>query len=147
MASTSKTSRAENIARWTIVVVLLLVYVLVRIWLYVIADEGVSEPLWSRYTFIAGSFDSVVTVGVGWLFGREVHRKAYEDAKQRESDARVRDTANERHARNGVGLATALRGITADNTTSDAGHFVHQVTSLVEQFFPDEGATASCDVS
>src|SRR4249920_3798707 len=89
-SNSAPVSRSGSAALWIFAVVLLVAYVLVRIWLYFKAgDPGVTDPLWDRYTFVVAGLDSVVTVVVGWLFGREVHRKSYEDAMKREKESRA----------------------------------------------------------
>jgi hypothetical protein len=156
--------RSGSGALWIFAVALLVAYVLVRIWLCVKADDpGVKDPLWDRYTFIVAGLDSVVTVVVGWLFGREVHRRSYEDAMSREAESRALHLDAERRAQHGAGLGTALRGVLAAarprvsaGPDGDEGeqppspqltveHLVDQVGSIVEQFFPqereEEGAT------
>ena len=103
--------RSGNAALWIFALALLVSYVVVHVWLYFKADDRGIEALWDRYTFIVASLDSVVTVVVGWLFGREVHRRAYEDAKSREANSRTLHVDAERRAQHGAGLATALRGV------------------------------------
>jgi hypothetical protein len=148
--------RSGNAALWIFAVALLVSYVVVHVWLYFKADDPGIEALWDRYTFIVASLDSVVTVVVGWLFGREVHRRAYEDAKSREAKSRTLHVDAERRAQHGAGLATALRGVLAAaqprisaGPGSDEGeeppspqisveHLADQVGSIVEKFFPQE---------
>jgi hypothetical protein len=154
--------RASKTVLWILAGLLLIIYAGVRIWLYLVAkDESVLDPLWDRYTFIVGGFDSIVTVVITWLFGREVHRKAYQDARSQEADARAKHVDAERRAAHGASLATALRGIlkAADATNGESPeatgadlpgkpqpsleHLVSQVASVVEQFFPEDQSAAA----
>jgi hypothetical protein len=151
--------RSGSAALWILAAALLVAYALVHIWLYFIANHHVSDTLWGRYTFIVGSFGSVVTVVISWLFGREVHRRAYEEATNREAESRALHVNAERRAQHGAALATALRGVlAATRPRVSAGpdgneeerppssqlsieHLADQVASIVEQFFPEEAST------
>ena len=50
--------------------------------------NNIADREWGRYTYLAGGLDSVVAVAIGWLFGREVHRKAFDTASKSAAHAR-----------------------------------------------------------
>jgi hypothetical protein len=71
-----------------VAIVLILAYLVVLFILFRGADdEGASETVWGRYTFLLGGLEAIVFTAVGWLFGREVNRKQAEQAEQATKEA------------------------------------------------------------
>ena len=155
-------ARTETIIKLAVAAGIVVVFVVLKLWLLNIADDGLDEHIWSRYTLVAGAFDSTVTVVIGWLFGREVHRKAYEAAAKsaqhaRESDRLARAEVVKSHAAHLATMgqaaksdqfAKAIRAIVS--TVPDGGRTQHdqerilaQVDRALDEFFPPAQITAA----
>src|SRR4051812_36338356 len=95
---------SAGVTRTRILVALAFValYIGVKLWLLNLVDDNVEDREWGRYVYLAGGLESVVTIAIGWLFGREVHRKAFQEASQaathsREMERKARDAADQLH--------------------------------------------------
>ena len=82
-------SRGATVTLFVVAVVIIVFYFAVKLYLMSVLKHNVEERDWSRYTYVAGGLDSIVSIAVGWLFGREVHRKAYEAAERSAAHARA----------------------------------------------------------
>ncbi len=119
MAQSSVIQAVVTPTRWfaTLVAAILLgVFLLACVLLYVHADDA-PEPLWTHWIKIFEALGPLVGLAVGWVFGKEVHRREADDAKQ---------TAKEfaQGAHDGHALAEAVRAaagrVAADEATADA---------------------------
>ncbi|RSM43826.1 hypothetical protein DMA12_18335 [Amycolatopsis balhimycina DSM 5908] len=52
--------------------------------------ESAGEGTWSRFVYLFGAAEALVFTAVGWLFGREVHRQAAQNAEVRADQATTR---------------------------------------------------------
>ena len=108
-------SRGQTRAQFALATLIVLLYLGVKLWLLTMVDNNVADREWGRYTYLVGGLDSVVAVAIGWLFGREVHRKAFDAASTsaahaRESEKQAREAETE--SRN-AGLALRDAHVTA----------------------------------
>jgi hypothetical protein len=78
----------ETRAQLALAALIVLLYLGLKLWLLTLVDDNVADREWGRYTYLAGGLDSVVAVAIGWLFGREVHRKAFDAASTNATHAR-----------------------------------------------------------
>jgi hypothetical protein len=81
-------SRGQTRTQMALAALIVLLYLVVKLWLLNIVDDNVADREWGRYVYLAGGLESVVAVAIGWLFGREVHRKAFDAASKSAIHAR-----------------------------------------------------------
>ena len=62
-------------------------------------NRGMDELGWSRSVYVFGAVEAIACAGVGWLFGREVHREQAEQAEARAATAEEQARAGEALAR------------------------------------------------
>jgi hypothetical protein len=116
---------AKNVAqqlvtpsRWLamfVAIVLLAFFLAGCVLLYLRAGDA-SEDDWPKYIKIFEALGPLVGLAVGWIFGKEVHRREAENATSRANEAK-------RDADRGRELAGAVRGLKthADNANGAAG--------------------------
>jgi len=80
--------------------------------IYLLGRVDREEPEWTRSVFLLTGVEAITFAAVGWLFGREVSRKAAEDATKKANEAQeqaavARETAAEERTR-GQSLAAAV---------------------------------------
>ena len=95
---------------------LVLVFLLLCVVLYLEVRVGhVSDSVWSKYIKIFEGLGPLVGLAVGWVFGKEVHRKEAENANSRADGAK-------RDAIRGHQLAAVVRSMkTQAEMTDGAG--------------------------
>ena len=84
MAQSAVIQAVVTPTRWfaTLVAAILLgVFLLACVLLYVHADDA-PEPLWTHWIKIFEALGPLVGLAVGWVFGKEVHRREADAAKQ-----------------------------------------------------------------
>ena len=96
---------AERALSSSLAVALILIYVLMGAVLLLTALED--PELWGREIKLLEALAPLAGAAVGWVFGREVHRKAAEDYRK--------------DARNGLHLAGAIKGLRQDFPERGAG--------------------------
>jgi hypothetical protein len=109
------------------------VYLAYLLLLYLAADHIKEEEHWSRLVYIAGNLGSLVSAAVGWLFGREVHRAAFQQATDEADRARGDAAAAKRDADAGRALALAIKGDTEPSA----------LKGMAEQFLTSSSSTPS----
>lgn len=120
--------------------------------LYLLIDVDVEELTWSRRVYIFAAVEAITFAGVGWLFGREVHRERAEVAEDRAANAEqktdaVSATATQsvidasRFRDRGVLLREELRSAAKSQQTrgpAQAGSPIADLAAKAELLFPDD---------
>jgi hypothetical protein len=79
---------------------------------YLLGHVGVPQSQWDRYIYLLTGVEAVVFAGVGWLFGKEVHReqaqKAEDARKIAESERTQAATKAATEEEKGKQLANAI---------------------------------------
>jgi len=76
---------------------------------FLLHEVAVSQASWERYVYLLSGVEAVVFAGVGWLFGKEVHRERAEKAEAtaaKAADGQVK-AATEAAAERQKGLSLA----------------------------------------
>jgi hypothetical protein len=116
-----------------IAVALILAYLGYALLLYFSADQVKDDTHWNRLVYIAGGLSSLVSAALGWVFGREVHRSAVDNATKEAGRARDDAAAAKREADLGRALALAVKSV--DDPSKLKG--------MAEQLFPPQSSAAS----
>ena len=120
--------------------------------LYLLIDVDVEEVTWSRRVYIFAAVEAITFAGVGWLFGREVHRERAEVAEDRAANAEqktgaVSATATQsvidasRFRDRGLLLREELRSAAKSDQTrgpAQAGPPIEDLAAKAELLFPDD---------
>lgn len=120
--------------------------------LYLLIDVDVEEVTWSRRVYIFAAVEAITFAGVGWLFGREVHRERAEVAEDRAADAEqkteaVSATATQsvidasRFRDRGLLLREELKRAAKSHQTrgsEQAGSPIADLAAKAEVLFPDD---------
>ncbi|MFE5409419.1 hypothetical protein [Microbacterium sp. NPDC056569] len=109
----NKTAGPKPAVPWgvllAIAIVIIVVYVIAVFVLFQTADdEGTSDVIWGRYTFLLAGFEAIVFTAVGWLFGREVNRKQAEQAEKATEEAKEKTAEAAEFKAKGEGLRQAI---------------------------------------
>ncbi len=120
--------------------------------LYLLIDIDVEELTWSRRVYIFAGVEAITFAGVGWLFGREVHRERAEVAEDRAANAEqkveaVSATASQsvidasRFRDRGLLLREELRSAVKSHQTrgpSQTSSPIADLAAKAELLFPDD---------
>jgi hypothetical protein len=101
-------------ARWNklyyVAVGLVLFFGAVAVFLLTSADDpSTSETVWNRRVYAYGAVEAIAFTAVGWLFGREVNRKAAENATK-QADAASKEAASARSEASNRAVDAAAEG-------------------------------------
>jgi hypothetical protein len=121
------------------------------VWYLLGSAHTTTDGSWQRLTYVFSGVQTVVFTAVGWLFGREVNRKAQERAdaasagekaalaRAADLDARakaVKAAIAARRATYSDSAKFAMRGLT-DETVSAASSDLDELDAIMHTLFPD----------
>lgn len=132
---------------------------------YLLVEISAGETNWARRTYLFSAVEAITFAGVGWLFGKEVHRERAETAEKKagaeeakaEKAATVAAAKSEeavKYQERGLSLKSAIRaaqqghqqlaphlrqnlGAAGDSLASTAGTQLDQLAAQADQLFPD----------
>lgn len=117
--------------------------------LYLLVDIEAAELTWSRRVYVFGAVEAVAFAGVGWLFGREVHRERAEVAEDRAASAEQKADSRTEEAKanaiaatkfrdRGVLLREELRTAAGSTQTRGPGSPIQDLARKAETLFPED---------
>jgi hypothetical protein len=104
------------------------------------ADDG--GGVWDRYLYLYSGLEAIAFAGVGWLFGREVHRAQAETAQQRADEQTKRADAATEEAVKERERGQAFAGAVVVKSEARAGQASEQ---QVERMGPTASGTSPSD--
>ena len=110
--ATDRAPSASGPAFWAplmIAVGLIVAYLGYGLLLYLSADQIKDDTHWNRLIYVGGTLSSLVSAALGWVFGREVHRSAVDNATRELVRARDDARAAQKDADAGRMLAIAVK--------------------------------------
>lgn len=139
--------------KWAIGVGVASLIAFVILFVVMVRTTGTTDNVrWTRLTYLFGSAEAIVFAFVGWIFGREVHRKRAEAAEDKVATEATRSEAANEALRDevvartdaearGKALADAVRAHAYVDTEPEllAGHSApvrHALVALAESLFP-----------
>ncbi len=126
-----ETSRSPWIRTFAAIVTTVALLVFFALVFYLLFQVGVEDPAWTRYVYLLTGVETIAFAGVGWLFGREVHRAQVQSAEQRAENAvkskdqaqQEKSAAEQKYATErtkGETFATAVYSLLSGQGTADA---------------------------
>jgi hypothetical protein len=125
---------------------------------YLLVDISADETAWSRRAYLFAAVEAITFAGVGWLFGKEVHRERAETAEKRadtaETKAESASAEAVRYRERGISLRQAIHaarqghqelaphlrqslGAAAETAMASTRTQLDQLAAQADQLFPD----------
>jgi len=100
---------------------------------YLLQNATKEETVWQRYTYLLTGVEAVAFAAAGYLFGRDVHRGAAQQAEQRAEEAKSRANEAEQRA-NREGERVSRATVRADQAAAVADQNTMAATAYKERF-------------